>query len=371
MKRPGRGWGTLAGLLLAAAGCQREEIQVYRVPKPVPVDAAPMAGVANGAPGAPGMERPVPQLGWQLPKDWQEAGHGEFSLASFNVQDAKGRKADISVTQLGNLAGKDALLVNMWREQAGAPALSDAEAVKQMQPVTVGAESGNLFEVSGQREGAAVKIITAMVHRPEGSWFYKLAGEPTLVDEQKPAFLDFLKSIQIRNAPAAAAAPPMMAGGAGPMAGGAPMAGGGGGGPLPEWQPPANWQTAPPGQMLRAKFVAPGPGGTSADVNIGSAGGGALLNLARWRRQLSLPAVTDAELQAALQPLAAGGDKALLLDISGTNALNQKPARLVGVMVSHGGEDWYYKLMGDGPAVEAEKAAFLQFVKGVKYPHAP
>ena len=361
-------WGSYCLLIFAVAGCNREEVTAYKVPK----TAAPDASTPGQAPGAaaaagmPGAARAVPQLGWQLPKDWKETGRGEFSVAGFTVNDEKGRKADIAVTQLGNLAGKDAMLVNMWREQAGATALSEEEAAKQMQPVTVGGEKGSLFEVSGTRDKAPVKIVTAMVHRPEGSWFYKMAGEPTLVDEQKPAFLEFLKSIQIKDAPAQETPPaatpstPLTITGAG-----APDAS------QPQWQPPANWQATAPGQMLRAKFAVPGDGGTRADVNIGPAGGGALANMARWRKQLTLPTLEDPALQALLTPVDVGGDKAVMIDLTGTNAMNQKPARLVGIMVTHGGEDWYYKLMGDTAVVEKEKTAFVQFVKGVKYAQAP
>src|SRR6266511_3351666 len=69
---PGRclAWVTL--LALAGAGCGREEIQVYTVPKDKPALAAQAKG--------------RPQLSWTLPKDWKEAGAGQMTMASFSIQ---------------------------------------------------------------------------------------------------------------------------------------------------------------------------------------------------------------------------------------------------------------------------------------------
>ena len=81
--------------------------------------------------------------------------------------------------------------------------LSDEDALKQLQPVAVGGEKGSLFEVCGRTRPTngpakeSLEIIAALVHHPDGSWFYKISGRPAVVEGQKPAFLEFLKSIQI------------------------------------------------------------------------------------------------------------------------------------------------------------------------------
>jgi hypothetical protein len=41
---------------------------------------------------------------------------------------------------------------------------------------------------------------------------------------------------------------------------------------------------------------------------------------------------------------------------------------LVAVMVPHGDNTWFYKLSGEGPVVEEEKAGFVKFVQTVRYP---
>ena len=98
-----------------------------------------------------------------------------------------------------------------------------------------------------------------------------------------------------------------------------------------------------------AKYVIAGAGGAQAAVNVSSLagdGGGLLPNVNRWRGQLGLAPVTEADL-ANLPTIDASGGKATLIDISGTDARTGKPARLVGVVLPLGGQTWFYKLMGD------------------------
>ena len=55
------------------------------------------------------------------------------------------------------------------------------------------------------------------------------------------------------------------------------------------------------------------------------------------------------------------------MDLTGTDAGGQ-PSRMVAVIVTHGGQTWFYKLTGSGAVVGREKDAFAQFVQTVRYP---
>jgi hypothetical protein len=110
---------------------------------------------------------------------------------------------------LSNLAGHEADIVNMWRQQLDLPSVGEPEALRSLQPVEVGDEPGRLFEVAAAADVATAqkRIVTAMVHRSDGSWFYKLTGDSKTVEAQKPAFIEFLKSIRIQQTAAATAKP--------------------------------------------------------------------------------------------------------------------------------------------------------------------
>jgi hypothetical protein len=129
---------------------------------------------------------------------------------------------------------------------------------------------------------------------------------------------------------------------------------------------PAGWQEVSGGQFLVAKFTLTGAGGATAAVNVSSSpgdGGGLAANVNRWRGQLGLPPITEI-LTTAIDVT---GGKAQLVDLSGTDARNGQPTRLVGALVPQSGQTWFYKLMGDAKVVESQKDAFIQFVQGVKY----
>lgn len=339
-----QGLGVFAMLLLA--GCGREDIRVYTVPKEKP--APPRLAHKSGA------AKPRPQLGWKLPQGWKETGPGEMSLAGFSIAGSGSQEAQVTITPLTVLSGRETQIVNMWREQVGLNPLSEEEVTRQFQPVEVGGEQGSLFEVTGKAKDAAepVRILTAMVHRPGASWFYKLSGNASLVEAQKETFIAFLKSIQIKEAA------PADAGSAGTP-------------PKPNWQVPSQWKEVPAGQFLVAKFTVAGEAGAQASVNVSrstGAGGGLVPNVNRWRvQQLQLPPVEEAELSKLSTSVDIAGGKATFVDFTGTDVRTGQPARIVGAMVAQASQTWFYKLMGDLKIVESQKDAFTKFIETVKY----
>jgi len=284
-----------------------------------------------------------PQVSWTLPKGWKEAGTGQMSVAVFNIQDAGGHEAQVTITPLARLGGRDAEIVNMWREQVGLEPLSREEAAKQFEAVDVGGESGHLFQIEGRPDGSSgpARIVTAMVHRPDASWFYKLAGDAALVEAQKPVFIEFLKSIRMTEA-----APEEEASAAASS--------------KPGWQVPGHWKELPAGQMQVAKFAVPVRGSAKAEVFVSvfpSDTGGTLANVNRWRRQIGLPEAQAGELQSMVSPLDPAQPEATLVDMTNNNK------RLLGAIVPRDGRYWFYKLLGEAEAVAPEKDSFVAFVK--------
>lgn len=325
---------------LAVAGCQREDIQVYTAPKDKPFVATHQHQQAT-APTAP--PRPRPQISWTLPAGWKEAGAGQMSLANFTIAGDNGKEAQVSITPLARLAGKDAEIVNMWREQVGQEALSREDAARQFTPIEVAGEPGNLFEISGvPSEGdEPARIVTAMVHRAEASWFYKLSGDSSVVVAQKPAFLEFLKSIRLKEAPASQStdandAPPEVG-----------------------WKVPENWKQLPAGRMQFAKFAVPQREKATGEVFVSvfpNDTGGLLANVNRWRKEIGLPDATEADLAGLVKALDPSRPEAKLIDLTNSNR------RLVAAIVPRNGSYWFYKLRGDADAVTPERDAFVNFV---------
>ena len=323
---------SLSAVVLLSSGCGKEQVRVYTAPK----DEVPQQQRAQAEPPARA-SRPRPQLEYQLPPTWKQIPASEISLASFKVEGSAEQEANVSVTQLTNLEGKDAEIVNMWRQQVGLEPLNRDEALKQFQQVEVGGRKGNLFEISSQAE--PLKIITVVVHEPEGSWFYKLSGDTPVVDKEKPQFLEFLKTIKVKEGTTVAQNDTNDSF---------------------QWKVPSSWKTTAPGQMQIARFLVPEKGKAKAEVFVSvfpNDTGGTLANVNRWRRQLGLDEVKESELSQLITPLDQGIPGSILVDMT------NQDKQMVGAIVPREGRYWFYKMMGDAAAVAPEKDAFIAFAK--------
>lgn len=366
--RGGCQWAAAAALVLVLAGCSRKEIKVYRVGKETPPEqASAMTAPDHGA-------APVqPPLTWTLPAGWKESAPGPMRAASFIVVNQDGLTNDISVIPLPS-GGPENDLVNMWRSQLNLPPLDAEAAGKQAEPVTIGSDSGKLFDLVSTEpvyDGKLRRrILVAMVARGPNSWFFKMTGADSFVREEKPAFIQFLKSVGF---PAAGAEPAQFADAhhflsTNPkLTPGQPV----NNSDKPSWVAPAGWEELPAGQFLVAKYQVAGSGDARAELNIGTAMGGVTANVNRWRGQLGLGPLDEDGINKSATTIDVEGGKAMVVDFSGTDARTGQPARLIGAIVVAGGETWFYKIMGNDQVVAQQKDTFTKFVQTVKYPHAP
>jgi len=370
-----------AALVMIAAGCGRDTVKVYKAdasdaPATPPPAAAP-AAMPEGLPAPDNAGQP--KLKYVLPGGWKEKPLTQLRVASFDVSE-NGKSADVSVIPLGSMAGGDLANVNRWRGQVGLPPITDDDLAKSAESVTITGRPSGLYDIAGTSPGSGEeeRILAAILHGDDATWFFKMSGDPGLVENQKTNFIAFLKSLEFAQ-PAAPAAmdlsqlPPSHPAIPGmdataPATSAAPDASATG---TPAWTVPADWKPGPLAQFLVAKFVI-GSGDATAGVNVSQLdgnGGGLLPNINRWRGQLSQPPLTDADI-AALPTIDAAGIKSTLVDVSGTEARTGKPARLVGVIVPLSGQTWFYKLMGDPDIVAQQQDAFTKFVQSAKYSDA-
>jgi len=313
---------------------------------------------------------PVPvnstPLHWTTPVGWQKLAPTSIRLGNFVVPGPGDKKAEVTITSFPGDVGGTLANVNRWRHEVGLGDVAENQITSEK--AVVDSNEGKLLEFAGPTE----RTVVAMIPRAGASWFFKMRGDSDVVAGAKPAFLEFLKSVQFGASEAAKPAADPHAGLAG-MAGmgtGAGMAAAGSPNGEPKWNAPANWTETPPGPMVTKSFSIAGEAGQKAVVTISvlqGEGGGALANVNRWRGQLSLPAIAEDGLAKVTESLDAPGGKATLVDFTGTDAAGQ-PSRMVAVSVTRGGQTWFYKLMGAGAAVEREKPSFVKFVHSVAYP---
>jgi hypothetical protein len=340
---------------------------VYRIAKEQTANQPAPDPAAALPPGHPDMSGAVPKLQWKLPAGWEEAAPGEMRVASFRVGGQNGKQADVSVVPLPGQAGGDLNNVNRWRGMVGQPPIQEEELAKSVQSVEVAGQPAQLYEMAGQAPGSGdqTRILAAIQRREGMAWFYKMTGDDALVAEQKPVFVQFLKSVSFTSSESAQLSSPPKALSTNAKQTPARASSG-----KPVWAVPAGWREVPAGHMQVSKFMIAGPGDAKAELGIsmlGGTGGGLLANVNRWRRQIGLGEIAESEMNTLLTSVDIPGGKAMLIDMAGENPSGQK-ARLVGAVVPQANQTWFYKLMGDPAVIETQKDAFTKFVQTAKYP---
>jgi len=139
---------------------------------------------------------PVPRsstkdIAWKVPEGWQAQPPSAMRFASFLIKGAQGQTADMSVVPLSGEAGGDLANINRWRGQISLPPISTEELSSQSVSIAMGGHPMRLIDFANDGK----RLIAAIDHRGERTWFFKLTGEEETVATAKPAFLQFLKSV--------------------------------------------------------------------------------------------------------------------------------------------------------------------------------
>jgi hypothetical protein len=319
------------------------------------------AGASEGSP-----------IQWTTPAGWEQQAASQMRVGSF-VINKDGQHAEVSIIPLGGMAGGELANVNRWRGQVGLPPVDESQLAATGEKVSIGSTPASLYDVAGTNPQTqqAERILGSILTSEGTTWFFKMTGSDALVESEKPAFKEFLKSIRMGGAPQAAP----MAEASRPLSTNikeVPV--GPGDGEKPSWQVPAGWQEQAPTAMRLASFKVSGENGAKADVSViklGGIAGGMLANVNRWRGQIGLSPVDQAGLDKLVTTQNVNGSAVSLVDMSGQSTESGNKERLLAAVVPRGDSTWFYKMLGDPNLVEQQKPAFVQFVESARYSNAP
>jgi hypothetical protein len=132
---------------------------------------------------------------------------------------------------------------------------------------------------------------------------------------------------------------------------------------------PAGWEKKVPSQMRVASFGI-SEDGKNADVSViplGGMAGNDPANVNRWRGQVGLGSLADADVARLAEKVAVGDQPADLYDLAGTNPANGAAERILGVILHRDDTAWFFKMTGDADLVEKQKSAFVSFLKSVQF----
>jgi hypothetical protein len=206
----------LLSTLVLLAGCKDRQITAYRAPKDpasapqpgmtpsgeLPPDHPPIGGSAGTTATAPGdmaamANTAVPtatgsDLKWVAPSAWTPKAGSSMRKGSYAVK-AGDAEADFAITAFPGDTGGLHANINRWRGQVGLANASPAELDASVQHID---GQGLHFDVVDLVGPSGTRMLGAITNYNGNSWFFKLMGPDALVAAEKPAFLQFLQTVQ-------------------------------------------------------------------------------------------------------------------------------------------------------------------------------
>ena len=136
-----------------------------------------------------------PKPSSNVPPTWQEQPPSQMVVESYAVSNNRGT-AKISVSRFDGNAGGALANVNRWRGQIGLAEVDQAALAKLATAFDPASPAAILVDISGTdvKTNMPARLVGAIVPRGGQTWFYKLMGEPSVVEVEKAAFLKFVQT---------------------------------------------------------------------------------------------------------------------------------------------------------------------------------
>jgi hypothetical protein len=131
------------------------------------------------------------------------------------------------------------------------------------------------------------------------------------------------------------------------------------------WTLPKGWKEAEGGGQMRYATLTPPVQGKAevSVIRLPGPAGGELANVNRWRNQIGLPPLDEADLAPARKVVKTAAGDVFVYDFTSEGA---KKSRTVAGLATVDGESWFVKLTGDAEAVASARPAFLDLLGSLR-----
>lgn len=138
------------------------------------------------------------------------------------------------------------------------------------------------------------------------------------------------------------------------------------------WSAPKDWQEQTAGAMRIGSYLIKTADGRSADFSISNFGGsvgGDLANINRWRGQIQLPPISEADLSKLVETLTLPAGTFSLIDITSETALidGKFKDRILGAWFKQPDRTWFFKLKGEAELVGSQRDALIGLLRTVEF----
>ena len=121
--------------------------------------------------------------------------------------------------------------------------------------------------------------------------------------------------------------------------------------------------------MRVASFTA-GQGNQAADVSViplGGSAGSPLDNVNRWRGQVGLPPIDQAQFDKDVQRVEIGGSGGYYVHLAAPEAQGDGRQAILAAFTTRDNRTWFFKMQGPAKTVEQQKNAFETFIRSIRF----
>lgn len=188
--------------MLAFSGCGESEPEYVEVREVQAKPEDPHAG-HNHPPG----EHPEEPTGgssglgftYEVPAGWNEQAPSSMKLLSLAIGSPPELISELSVSAFPGDVGGQLANINRWRRQVGLGPLSEEAAADFIRDITVSGIEGWQVDFTGPagtgENGGAARVVTTAIFHNGQTWFFKLMGNDTALEDELEKHDAFLKSV--------------------------------------------------------------------------------------------------------------------------------------------------------------------------------
>ncbi|HBE69606.1 MAG TPA: hypothetical protein DDW52_15790 [Planctomycetaceae bacterium] len=181
----GKGSGGMRPPFASMAGSMSQSPQP---PSPPPAsDPRPQAAPPSVTPG------PSSDFKFDIPESWtEEEPKSRMRLVQMSVAGENELSAELTISRAG---GSIEMNMSMWLSQVGQTSSEKevSSVIEAAETVTVNGADGKLYTVAGT-EGKTI-LLTEVAGEAQQSVFIKLLGDSEVVEAQRDAYVEFIKSL--------------------------------------------------------------------------------------------------------------------------------------------------------------------------------
>jgi len=199
-------WLMMSVVILA--GCKKQEIVYYEIPKETVQSVTPElpsghpdisgGGMSSGMGSLPGFDKGTVQteLSWGCPEGWFPSDGSSVRLASFRADGADKTEFDMSITRFPGDVGGMFSNVNRWRGQLGLEHYSDpAQVAAAAEVFKTSNFEFHIFKMHNDAEPPMATEV-AILDLNGFSWFFKMTGAQSRIESESLRFRTFLESVK-------------------------------------------------------------------------------------------------------------------------------------------------------------------------------